>query len=255
MFFKYIDTDIFAGAPLSSSNGNIGTYYRLLILDVIPNQVDRVLYLDTDIIINKSLNELFELDMCEMPVAAVEDPALLYGYSNENQEQTVERTVDFKKKIYDNIGFSEQDKYFNAGVILFDLVSLRTKGHNGAFFLNYISNNRNKLICLDQDVLNGVYHLNVKWLDYIYNYRTYPFRGKDKVEIEKDMEEHAVCIHYTAKPWKKLDCIGAKEFWKYAKKAGVSYKYYIIKINNCVLDFYGKNIVPIRKKFNPQHYL
>lgn len=62
---------MFQDYKLPTAHLNYATYFRYLI----PNHVveDRVLYLDSDMIVTQDLSNLFELDMQGYPVAAVED--------------------------------------------------------------------------------------------------------------------------------------------------------------------------------------
>lgn len=43
----------------------IETYFRLMLPELMPQDLDRVLYLDVDLVVNKSLSELFTMDFCD----------------------------------------------------------------------------------------------------------------------------------------------------------------------------------------------
>ena len=49
--------------PLNRDWISIATYYRLFITDVIPNDIEKIIYLDCDIIVNKDISELWEYDI------------------------------------------------------------------------------------------------------------------------------------------------------------------------------------------------
>ena len=63
-----VDNEIFAGAPVLDRLSK-ETYYRLLIGDILPADVHKVLYLDPDIVINRDLSELYATDMTGCAVA------------------------------------------------------------------------------------------------------------------------------------------------------------------------------------------
>lgn len=82
--------------------GGQATNLRLFFMEYIAKDVDRLLYLDCDTIIQGDLTPMFETEMESTAAAVVLDS--LSG-------------VDYKKII----GFTEEDQYFNAGVILFNV--------------------------------------------------------------------------------------------------------------------------------------
>ena len=87
---------------------NIGTLIRLGIDRYLPSTYQRVVYLDSDVLVRRPLAPLFATDMNGFAVAAVTDYMMhsnLYGVLTSNME---------------TIGFDEGDAYFNAGVMLFD---------------------------------------------------------------------------------------------------------------------------------------
>ena len=86
----------------------IESYFRLLLVDLLPTTVKRVLYLDIDIIVNKNLYELYNTDLKDLYLAAC--PTF--------------KPMDYQ----DFVKLSEErakNCYFNAGVILFNLEKMR----------------------------------------------------------------------------------------------------------------------------------
>lgn len=251
--FIKVDTSWLEHAPIAKHLG-FETYFRLFAVEYLPLSINKILYLDVDLIVNKSLEELYNLDLDKYYVAACEDPALIFEYEGEEGEEREKRLVEFRERIYENLGFKQDEKYFNAGVLLLNIAKMRANGYNGAFFKNYIDRNHEKLLCHDQDIMNAVFHNDICCLHYLYNYRTYLIKGRTKAEIEHEINNNAICIHYVSKPWKNLDCIGSTLFWKYAKESGLYYKYALIYIYNSATKFYQRFLLPIRKKINPGRY-
>ena len=97
-----MDSTLIDNLPLSKAEGlnhiSKATYYRLLIADILPKEIDRVLYLDCDIIVNDSLEELWGIDMTGKAIAA--SPQIGSGHDCER------------------LGYPIEDGYFNAGQFL-----------------------------------------------------------------------------------------------------------------------------------------
>lgn len=136
-----VDSSLIESMPLSKAEGlnhiSRATYYRLLIADILPQEVDRVLYLDCDIVVNDCLDDFWNIDMTNKAIAAV--PQIGSGHDCER------------------LGYPIEDGYFNAGVTLMNLDYCRS--HNiTAELLAYVEQNYYRLRFNDQDVLNGVLH-------------------------------------------------------------------------------------------------
>lgn len=159
-------------------------YGRILIPDLIPE--DRVLYLDADIIIDGSLDELFNLDLQGKPVAAA--------------------TEYFDTSI------------FNSGVLLMDNAKLRDTN----FVQDLLERGKNSPADNDQTLLNEEFKNNYLPLKPTYN----AMIGGDLVTIfhqdQLDMYESKLkeaepytVIHYTTsdKPWNVVSCLRLRDKW------------------------------------------
>ncbi|WP_330847969.1 glycosyltransferase family 8 protein, partial [Streptococcus suis] len=87
---------------------SLETYFRILLPSQLP-ELDRILYLDCDILVKGSLNPLWESDLTHHYLAGVNELDMLHDNS------------DYRQKI----GFTPQDIYVNAGVLLFNLELMR----------------------------------------------------------------------------------------------------------------------------------
>lgn len=110
-------------------------WYRTHLADYLPD-VDRVLYLDTDIIVREAVDEIFAMDMGDQWVAVVNDH--LAGIAH--------------PEVAPGIGV-DYDKYFNSGVMLLNLKAIREAG-GGARILQIARDNLARLHFPDQDALN-----------------------------------------------------------------------------------------------------
>ena len=123
------------------------TYYRLLIPDLLPKEVDKVLYLDCDIVINHSVAALWNTDLTGFAIAAV----VQVGFGHEAIR----------------LGYPVEYGYFNAGVTLINVDYFRQYDVSRQL-MDYIAKNYNSIKYHDQDTLNAVLykqclHLAAQW--------------------------------------------------------------------------------------------
>ncbi len=244
--YLYVDVKIFKEAPVAEHLG-FEAYFRLLAADLLPDDVKRVLYLDVDIIADKSLKNLYRQDMKDIFVCACEDPALKHINDCCKDAESIERRKILKNKIFENLKFTENDKYFNSGVMLMNIERMKAEGYTKEFFGRYIRKYKEKIICHDQDILNAVFHNQVRWIPYKYNYRTYLYNSRTAEEMEREIAREAVIIHYVEKPWKKPDCIGGRLFWSYAAKGGLGGWYWFILLQKAAEKIYQNTILPVKR--------
>ena len=114
---------------------NVSVLYRLFMQELLNDDVDKVLHLDCDTIINKNLSSLFRRETKKDVMAA----------------RDVISPVIRDRRIKD---------YFNSGVFMLDLKSLRKKNFNLLNLSLKQLNKRNNLRWIDQDILNLVFENN-----------------------------------------------------------------------------------------------
>ena len=170
---------------------------RLLMDRLLPEDVERVLYLDGDTIVIGDLGPLWEKDMGGCVMGACVEPTA-------NRE---------RKKA---LGL-EGKPYFNSGVLLIDLKKWReTKAAEKV--LDFYREKGGRLFAPDQDALNGGLAGQIRELPPKYNfyniYWYYPYRTLVKIyrpavymgEAEfRESAEHPVILHYLGedRPWRK----------------------------------------------------
>lgn len=184
---------------------SLETYFRFKIIEQIPETEDKILYLDVDLIIRGSIRELYSIDLGTNYFAAC---------TCMMQPQLVEQKQHIFNR-YDDL------RYFNAGVMLWNLKELRGKVCfrdfiQGGYDLNF------NLPSVDQEILNYLFYDKTLYLDpYKYNYLVYrDLRKKpDEKEHKMALESNPIIYHYCwFNPWQ----VGSKtekyyEWWKYAK--------------------------------------
>lgn len=165
-------------------------YYRIFAAKYLPHTLDRVLYLDPDLIVRKSLRTLYELPMDAAFFAAASHIRAFLHRFNELR-----------------LGMGEDDPYINSGVMLMNLEALRAKQDTQAVF-DYMERHKGRLMLPDQDIISALYGQSIIPLDPIqYNmteklFTLHRFNG-DGMTLD-DVRQRSAVIHYCGrnKPWK-----------------------------------------------------
>ncbi len=197
-FIPLPDLNRLAGIEIDAQRWSLSTFSRLFMGSLLPDYVDRVIYLDCDILVLDSLKELWETPLLGNLAGGVAD-----CISNGHKA---------------NIGLKGTDIYINAGVLLLDLKRWRTGGYENKC-VQYISQRKGKIPYVDQGVLNHVlngkilqipprYNLYAALYDFSYEnlirYRKPNFfYTKEEIQTAK---EHAAVVHFTSsflslRPW------------------------------------------------------
>lgn len=179
----------FSGLKLNIEYISLETYYRYILPELFPG-LNKLIYLDADIVITGDIGELYEYDLGSSYIAGVPD---LYVAS-------LEEEVDGKRIQYkETIGHSKNDAYINAGVLLMNLDTMRKHGIVEQLFKN-TTLYAEKIQFQDQDIINITAKGHIKKLPNIFNYT-----DRDKLVDVKTPQELRI-IHYTgpAKPWDNI---------------------------------------------------
>ena len=112
--FHYIDTSEFQSVDHMVKNITIGTLFRLKIPQVMPETIDRVIYLDCDLIVHLNIAELWNMDIDGYYIAACID-----SYIDSNERL-------LSNKWMKKIKATEGSHYFNAGVMILNLKRIRS---------------------------------------------------------------------------------------------------------------------------------
>lgn len=204
--FVFIDAisilePIFISLNLDSYGGSYATYARAFISDLIPNNNGRVLYVDSDTIVDGSIEELVNIDM--------DSPTKLYGAvigTNQYTEGNNEINLTNGNSIY-----------FACGVMLFNMKGWREFNCSN-LICEYINSHGSNYRYADQTVINNtIQEKYVIALHPKYNYWGHIYRGSrfwyqmrlGNFWFRKTIEEakkNPVIIHYKGyivHPWRK----------------------------------------------------
>ena len=163
---------------------SLATYIRLFMTEFLPSHIEKIIYLDCDLIIRDNLTELWETNLIDCYVGAVSH----FRYN----------PIKFYTHFYQFKGFNRKTfDIFNAGVLLINL-ELWRKDQLLPKFLRFIKNNYQYLRLHDQDVLNYFfmdhwYPLDWKW-NFCVHVTNRPINHSPKL---------AKIIHFSGriKPW------------------------------------------------------
>lgn len=174
-----LDFPIMSTLPASEGRWHKSTLARLFIDELTDPSIDRILYLDADVLAVKSLEGLMSMDLKGKAIGAVDD-----------------YISAFPEKLRNRLGIlclPENAGYFNAGVILFDMNALRTGGHMEA--ARRILHTGKKFAANDQDILNIVFRDAWLSIDYRFNVQS---------GFSAYIQDPAL-LHFTGrrKPWQK----------------------------------------------------
>jgi lipopolysaccharide biosynthesis glycosyltransferase len=167
-------------------------YYRLFIPKILPQEFDKAIYLDTDMVVTGDLEELWNIDIGNNYVLAVQDDSELNIAMSEGLRN------------YKEVGIDPACKYFNSGLLVMNLEKWRT-GSIGEKVFEYIKQNR-EYVRYDQDGLNAVLaghwgELHPKWNQMPRIYES-SFREDNPFseDVYNELLNKPCIIHFTSYP-------------------------------------------------------
>ena len=182
-FLKKLET----GADIKQWNPIM--YLKCFMHLLLPISVDRLLFLDVDMVINHDIGELYKIDLKENIIAGVD--GWKYSYLHKRR-----------------IGLDENGNYINSGVMIIDVTKwrdLEEKYRMSDFLL------ANKdIIINDQDALALYFKDKIAYIDQRWNVTSYWFEKKPRI-LDKylgqldDIRRNPYIIHFCEpiKPWFK----------------------------------------------------
>lgn len=183
--FVLVENELFAGFPMEERFSS-EAYFRLIVQDVLPKEVDRLLYLDCDMIVTGDINELYHTELEDKYFAAC-------GFSTQ----------------------CECGDEFNSGMLLFDMEKMRRDISLKTY--QALTKKLSSDFYLDQELLNAQFAKDgVKYVwKQKYNF-TCPFYRKFADKIKKEMPsytlEDIIVVHFAGpgiRPWQM--CLTERE--------------------------------------------
>ncbi len=161
-------------------------FYKLYAFRYLPIKVDRILCLDTDMIIRGSLKDYYYQDF---------ENNVIIGCNS---------VIDINtKKHCDELSLKDFNRYINLGAIVIDVEKYLSE-YDVDYYLEWYNAHKKEAIHVVQDILNVLFEDKIKVCDYSKWNMQILFIGYNDDEIKK-MRENSRIIHYLGK-YKMRDC-------------------------------------------------
>lgn len=179
--------------PVYEKRYPVEIYFRIFATKYLPKNLDRILYLDTDIIVINKLNKLYNMNFHDNYYLASTNIGKFIHLFNEIR-----------------LGLDKEHPYINTGVLLINLKKLRNVEIE--YEVNNFVNKKKKLLMLpDQDIISTLYGSKIKVIDNLkYNLsdRFLNLHNLKNFNSKIDLawiRKNTIIIHYYGKnkPWKK----------------------------------------------------
>lgn len=187
----------------------IASAYRLVIPDILP-QYKKIIYLDSDIVVNGDIAEMYQIDIGDNILGAA------HGYYRNEPG-------DWQYEYIANHLHIATEHFFNAGILIMNTEAFRKHDVKEKCFS--LLEQRTDLYYMDQCVLNIVCEGKVHFLPPEWNYEwLFLFYGNNQSLYYKDKKlelmENPAIVHYdgTEKPWNYPSQILSDYFWYYARQ-------------------------------------
>lgn len=190
----------------STQNWSYATYFRFIIADYFSGKLEKILYLDADIICKGNIKELTTWSFEEGEIAAVVVENDEVWWKNRSDRLSIEKL---------------SHGYFNAGFLLIDIPQWAAeKISDRAIEMLGDPQVCNIITHLDQDVLNMILAGHVRFINKKYNTRI-SLNYQLKKNFESPITEDTVFIHFIGptKPWHNWATYPASDSFLKAKKA------------------------------------
>jgi len=245
---------------------SIATFYRLFIPFIMPDY-EKVMYLDTDMCTDYSIEELFNIEFGDNSLISVKDTA----------SAILDSLSERKKYMINVLNLKEPHNYFNAGFVIFNIKNINIDRYKSQLLSTFEIKN---LWFLDQDIMNILFEGKVKLIhnkwDFMLDSHSFSvfinnISGDYKTNYLEAAQKPYI-VHYSGfrKPWDYISADYAEIFWSYARKTPFYeqllfnvikkkiieilkpnwFKYYEYKLRSI---FPGKKKTHYTDKFNTMH--
>lgn len=173
---------------------SVSIYFRLFIPTLFP-EYDKAIYLDSDIVLNRDIADMFNVEIGNNYLGAVLDETV---FTNKDFIYYINEALDVREK-----------QYFNSGVLIMNLKKFRDNDIENDFY-NWVNSYNFGTVAPDQDYLNCISKNKVKYLEL----------GWNKMPLGENLpDEKLYLIHYNMffKPWKYENTMYGEYFWNIAK--------------------------------------
>jgi len=195
----------------TANHVNHAAYYRIFIPLIFKN-FTKIIYLDSDIVLQTDVAYLYREDLSGCSVGAIKDTWV--SIVDKDNEFCFNGFYNYAKRV---LNITNINKYFNSGVLLIDVIKFLEKEYFQQFIKIGEINNQ---YFHDQNILNSVLHNDLKLLDPLWNMQINQNDGMLLNDISD--YKNAKILHFCSKfkPWNKSDKnLWDIYWWQYARKS------------------------------------
>ena len=150
-------------SEIENTRFTIGALFRLLIPDLFPADIEKIIYLDADTIVNLDIAEFWKINLEDKILAVVPE-----AFNGVPTEKSIPLCVE---------GLVKPEDYFNSGVLLMNLKLIRREEKTLYAGIKFITENT-KYIYWDQDILNYCFSTQTIHLSRKFNFLVNYARGE-----------------------------------------------------------------------------
>ncbi len=226
IFIKFININKYINKELKERlfvdrHLSISTYYRFLIPRIFKH-FEKILWLDSDLIIFDSISKIYDIELGSYMIAACKDSEMFRRILHEEKTKFQKGWINYFNS---TIPLDNPKNYFQAGILLFNIKIMLENDLEGEFIkcINKFQNPKNH----DQDILNYICQNKVKYFDMSWNVLwAIPFYFNPLLVFPKDYCEEYInsynnpkIMHYCGevKPWTNPNYPKSNLWWKYAR--------------------------------------
>jgi lipopolysaccharide biosynthesis glycosyltransferase len=207
IIFYAIDNNLLCGLP--TYNNSVATYIILFIATILPNDIEKIIYFDADMIVVGNLDKLWNIDIIDFPMAGA------MSITNDDIRH------------YNRLNYDCSKGYYSCGTHILNLKYWRQNDLLEKCLYVIKNTPQGILIFHDQDVLNIVLMDKWKKLSPQYNcFQNYYFPIYSlyiKKEYHDEIEYarlNPIIIHFISnpKPWHKDYNMPLKKIWLFFKE-------------------------------------
>lgn len=199
------------------------TYYRLLVPDIF-SEYQKVIYVDSDVIVNHDISELYAIDLTGWLMGAARDTHVIGRLNRKDIKPTDYSLIEEIEYFIDQVGVEDGLSYFQCGVSIYNILEFH-KAFESGWLLKEVSTR--KLKWMDQDFMNIIAKGRIKPIDNKWNVMVInnPNKIDEKHLIGEIYDEYwnarknPYIVHYVGKsiPCFKPSADFYDLYWKYAR--------------------------------------
>lgn len=221
-----------------TGNWSKAMYYPIMLSSIC--QEEKILFLDSDIVVTEDLKDFYNTDLSNLYCAAVHDCAMksLIKMERKMRMSISKQKITMGEYFRDIRKWDDDDikKYFNSGMLLLNLNEMRKDNCEEKMIQILETEN---VACPDQCCFNICFHDKVKIVPIKYNFMVFNAGLYDNLapEIKTEYDRYAkghetpAIIHFLMKPWREKGIFFEEEYFKYEKKVPLIFKLVNIKFN------------------------